>query len=69
MFLLKQIQNRKDPLKFETNLEETTFQPDSSLKNQLQSNAVKSNLTKAKNQENETFLLRNKASNIFLYHK
>ena len=29
-----------------TNLEETTFQPDSSLKNQLQSNAVKANLTK-----------------------
>ena len=29
-----------------TNLEETTIQPDSSLKNQFQSNAVKANLTK-----------------------
>ena len=30
----------------ETNLEENTFQPDLSLENQLQSNAVKANLTK-----------------------
>ena len=38
--------NPEQERSIETNLEETTFQPDSSLKNQLQSNAVKSNLTK-----------------------
>ena len=38
--------NPEQERSIETNLEETTFQPDSSLKDQLQSNAVKSNLTK-----------------------
>ena len=37
--------NPEQERSIETNLEETTFQPDSSLKDQLQSNAVKSNLT------------------------